>query len=54
MSIEELPGTNNPAEVQGRIESGNKNNLEIGSADIYKLVLEGKIIKVEDLKRFSN
>lgn len=26
MPTEELPGTNNPAEAQGRIESGNKNN----------------------------
>src|SRR3989338_7953218 len=28
MSMEELSGTNNPAEVQGRIESGNKNNQD--------------------------
>ena len=28
MSMEELPGTNNPAEGQGRIESGNKNNQD--------------------------
>src|SRR3990167_11212988 len=28
MSTEELSGTNNPAEVQGRIDSGNKNNQD--------------------------
>ena len=50
MSTEELSGTNNSAEVQGRIESGNKNNQDLenfGETKEAKFWNEHAFIKAE-------